>query len=84
MAELGPDTEQVERLVLRIMLLLAGHSPGQQGSVLAELLSLFIVGHHPAIRDDIMELHLRAVRDLIPLTEMEMFPNGLPDGWTKQ
>jgi hypothetical protein len=84
MAELGPDTEQVERLVARIMPLLAGHSPGQQGAVLAELLALFITGHHPAIRAEILELHLQAVHDLIPLTEMEIFPNGLPDGWTKQ
>ena len=78
------DPEQVERIAARIKPLLAGHPPEVQGAALADLLSLFIAGHHPAIRDEMLALHFQAVRDLIPVSEMEMFPNGLPDGWAEQ
>ena len=37
--------------------LLAGRSPEVQGAALLELLSLFIAGHAPELRDDIMALH---------------------------
>ena len=79
-----PYPKLVERLSKRIRPLLAGHSPEIQGAVLADLVSLFIAGHHPAMREEILALHTEAVRKLIPETEKEIFPDGRPEGWDTQ
>lgn len=63
--------------------LLAGHSPQIQGAVLADLLSVFIAGHHPSLREEILALHIETVRALVPETERELFPRGLPKEWER-
>jgi hypothetical protein len=52
--------------------------------VLADLVSLFIAGHHPAFREELLALHIETVRQLIPASEKEIFPDGKPEGWDKQ
>lgn len=53
------------RLVLeiadRIRPLLAGNDPEVQGAILAELTTSWILGHHPAIRGDMLTVHYKAV-----------------------
>jgi hypothetical protein len=82
MSRVGP--RDVEHLSNRIKPLLAGKSPELQGAVLADLLALFIAGHHPGLREEILLLHIEAVRALVEPNEAMMFPDGLPPGWAAQ
>jgi hypothetical protein len=69
-------------IVVAIKPLLAGHNPGVRGAALAELLAPFVAGRHPTVRDEILALHIGAVRQLIPVAEREIFGDGpRPDGW---
>jgi hypothetical protein len=76
-----PRTRTIELLSMKIRPLLAGLSPEVQGGVLADLVSVFIAGHHPELREAMLEMHVDLVRELIPETEKEIFPHGLPEGW---
>jgi hypothetical protein len=71
----------VELLSMKIRPLLAGLPPDVQGCVLADLVSVFIVGHHPELREAMLEMHVDLVRELLPETEKEIFPHGLPEDW---
>lgn len=44
---------------------LAGKPPELQGAVLAELLSMWLAGHQPAIREEMLARHIEHVRPLI-------------------
>jgi hypothetical protein len=74
-------TRTIELLSMKIRPLLAGLSPEVQGGVLADLVSVFIVSHHPELREAMLEMHVDLVRELIPASEKELFPHGLPEGW---
>jgi hypothetical protein len=79
-----PETAEQEAIVAAIKPLLAGQEPAIQGAALAELLAIFLAGHHPAAREEIRAMHISAVRDLVPVAEREMFGDGpRPDGWDK-
>jgi hypothetical protein len=43
---------------------LVGHGPDVQGAALAELLALWLAGHAPGLRDDVLAHHLRMVQEL--------------------
>jgi hypothetical protein len=75
------DAAAVEFLSKRIGPLLARWPPEIQGAVLADLLSVWIAGHHPSLRENLLAAHIDAVRALVPETEKEIFPNGKPEGW---
>lgn len=45
--------------------LFAGKPPHVQGVALAELLSLWLAGHHPAQREDLLILHIDTVWQLV-------------------
>ena len=76
-----PRTRTIELMSTNIRLILAGIPPEVQGGVLAELVSVFIAAHHPELREAMLEMHVDLVRDLIPETEKEIFPHGLPEDW---
>jgi len=61
--------------------MLVGQPSELQGAVLADLLSIFIVGHHPKLRKEVLDLHIEMVHQLIEVNQHLIFPNGLPDGW---
>lgn len=67
------DAKTVEPIVEKICPLLAGHPPEIQSAVLADLLAMFLAGHQgadaPALREEILRLHIATVRDLIPVNE---------------
>jgi hypothetical protein len=65
-----------ETMVAAIKPLIAG--PAIQGAALAELLALFVAGHHPAVRDEILFLHISAVRQSMPVAEHELFGGPRP------
>ena len=77
-----PGIGEQEAIVAGIKPLLAGHHPAIQGGALAELLALWLAGHHPDTRDDLLGLHIDAVRELVPFAEREIFGDGpRPEGW---
>jgi len=43
----------------------AGHDPTMQGAAFAELISMFIAGHHP----EMLAAFINAVRGLVPISE---------------
>lgn len=72
--------KDVQRLVKQIMPILRGKGPDVQGAVLADLASLWVAGHAPVIRDDVMKMHFQAIRDLVPESEKQLFGKaGHPD-----
>jgi len=58
-----------DALIHAIGPLLHGKGPDLQRAVLADLVSRWIVGHHPSQRAHLLTLHVQAVRDLIELKE---------------
>jgi hypothetical protein len=81
-----PDPRDVDRLVQRIKPILAGHPPEIQGGALADLLSMFIAGHHPALREEVLQQTIKTARDLVAPNEQMIFEahGGKPPGWEKQ
>jgi hypothetical protein len=65
--------QEVEALVTAVRPLFAGKPPEVQGAALADLLALWIAGHvahdpaDKAFREELLELHLKTVRALIPI-----------------
>jgi hypothetical protein len=85
-----PEIERMAReassISAQIEPLLHGRGPELQGAVLADLLAMFIAGHHPGLREEILQMHIGAVRGLIPVCEAQIFEQhgGKPEGWSKQ
>lgn len=73
-----PFAAIASRLSLRIRPILAGHHPGVQGAALADLLSVWLAGHHPDMREEVFRVHMELVREMIPQSEKEIFPDGTP------
>lgn len=72
----------VDALVERIIPLLRGQGPDLQGAALADLVSMFFAGHHPAMREEMIGHWLAAMRGLIPINEARQFEHvGKPEGW---
>jgi hypothetical protein len=64
---------EAEKVSKVIQPMLKGRSPEVQGAVLADLLSIFLAGHAPQLREEILTLHIDMVRKLIPESELEIF-----------
>jgi hypothetical protein len=60
-----------QRIVEQVKPLLAGHDPAVQGAALADLLSLWLAGHHPDLRERMLTMLIEGVRALIPFNENE-------------
>lgn len=80
------NPHDVDRIVHRIATKLKGKPPELQGAVLADLLAMFIAGHHPALREEILRLHIDTVRKLIEPNAAMIFERvgGKPEGWDTQ
>jgi hypothetical protein len=63
-----------------IKLILAGNDPGVLGAALADLVSIWVAGHHPDQREKVLVLWLEAVRNMIPTQAEELFG---PAGWPR-
>jgi hypothetical protein len=63
------DVKAVNDIVDRIRPILAGHSPGTQGAVLADLLATFLSGFEgkdqEEFRDSVLTAHIMTVRSLV-------------------
>ena len=58
------DLGRVDQLVQAIKPILFGHHPIEQGAVLAQLIALWVAGHNPEVRDDLLQLFMSNVRAL--------------------
>jgi hypothetical protein len=68
-----------ELLSQQIQAILFGKPRLVQSAVLADLLAIWIAGHEPAVRDEVLMIHLTLVQSLIGPSEQEMFgPAGHP------
>jgi hypothetical protein len=58
-----------KEISLALQLRLKGYPPELQGAVLADLLSIWLAGHAPIVREEILQLHIAHVRELIEINE---------------
>jgi hypothetical protein len=65
-----------DALIHAIGPLLHGKGPDLQRAVLADLVSRWIVGHHPSVRAHLLTQHVQAVRDLIELKQEALSARG--------
>lgn len=63
------DREEVDSAVSEIGGTLAGRPPQLQGAILADLLSMWLAGWNPNVRDEAMSLLLKLARERIPVQE---------------
>jgi hypothetical protein len=86
--EIAARHDESEELVAEIGPILHGHSPDSVGAALGELLAIVIAGHHPDLRESVLEALVKLVKDLTAITVEEMIENGkAPPDWrgaTKQ
>ena len=77
------QAHEVEAIVEAIRPMLAGKTPEVQGAVLADLLAIFLAGHHPELREQLLTMHIEGVRKLIAPNEAAIFAQrgGKPPGW---
>jgi hypothetical protein len=54
-----------EAIAIMIAPMLHGQGPEIQSIVLAELLSMWLIGHHPEVRREALEQHVGLVCDLV-------------------
>jgi hypothetical protein len=59
-------------LVAAIRQMLAGKSVDVQGATLLPLLTMYIAGHAPPLREEILALLIEAVREMVPMVEQEL------------
>lgn len=67
------ESELVLQLVDKIKPILRGHDPSVQGCALCELLSLWLAGHAPDLRDEVLRIHLEQLNELVKLNEKLLF-----------
>lgn len=81
-----PTPDEVSALVARIEPLLHGQGEVLQGAALCDLVAMFVAGHHPALRHEVIEHWIKTMHDLIPINEAMLFKRlgGKPEGWGEQ
>lgn len=80
MTQSPSDIETVRDMVSEIGTILHGKGPAIQGAVLADLLAMWLAGHVAGedteeIRRDLLESHIKVVRELIPENEKVILDN---------
>ncbi len=65
-----------------IQLILKGLHPEIQGAVLADLVSLFLAGHNPKLREEVMAHWLDTMKKMIGPSEQELLErSGKENPW---
>ena len=75
--------DEFDALIHAIGRLLHGKDHDLQRAVLNDLVSRWIMGHHPSQRRQALAMHVQAVRDLIELNEDALATRnrGEPEDW---
>lgn len=94
--EYGPGTQSFRRalqnrsattrealdLSKQIQVILEGKGPIVQGATLIDLVSLWLAGHKPSIRDAVLDNWVKAVKRIVPISEEQIFVDrAKPEGW---
>ena len=75
------DARAIIAISRQIKPYLVGAGAPIQGGVLADLVSLWLAGHHPALREHMLTDFVRVIRELVPISEKEIFGEpGFPKG----
>jgi hypothetical protein len=74
--DLDPIRIEAESLCEEIKRLLASREPDVVGIVLSELVAIFIAGHAPALRKEMLDLHVGLVREIVPIMIETMIEGG--------
>lgn len=77
------ERKLVRHLTEKIGAVLHGQGPAVQGVVLTDLVSMWLAGHPPEIRQESRALFIEMVDSLVPINEemvMESY-GGWPEGW---
>jgi hypothetical protein len=72
-ADIEADIKDAAAIVAAIKPHLAGHPSQVQGAALSELVSILLAGHPDYMREDMLSAHLSCVRNLVPISEHELF-----------
>ena len=76
--------QQISALVKKIRPILAGQAPDVQGGALADLTAIWLAGHPPQIRNDMLDHQLRFIRRLTEVNDHLMFGDaGHPSAATQ-
>jgi hypothetical protein len=75
------DSWTAMELSRKIQPMLSGLGPGAQGVVLADLLSIWLAGHHRDIREEALERWTKLVRDMLPESIGEVYCGEPPEGY---
>ena len=75
--------DDFDALINAIGRLLQGKGEDLQRAVLTDIVSRWIMGHHPSLRRQPLATHVQAVRDLIELNEEALSARnrGEPEDW---
>ena len=75
--------DDFDSLINAIGRLLHGKGADLQRAVLTDIVSRWIMGHHPSLRRQALAMHVQAVRDLIELNEEALSARnrGEPEDW---
>lgn len=65
--------ELSRQISLKLQPMLKGHPPELQGAVLADLTAIWLAGHPPVVREEILQIHVREIRELIMVNEKIIF-----------
>ena len=77
--------DRAEHICNQIVPLLRGQGPDVQGVVLANIVALWLAGHHPALRGEVIKQWSELMHNLVPLAEDDIFGEQVrPEGWEKQ
>jgi hypothetical protein len=78
------NMRQAAALVARCGKVLRGQDPEIVSVALGELASIFFAGFPDYLRGQLLALHIELIRDLIPLSEREIFGAAGHPGNTKE
>lgn len=74
----------VDELYRQIAPLLSGRGPGVQGALLADMVAMWVAGHAPELRDQVLDAHVDLVRRLMVINARAIAKRtGIPE-WSKE
>lgn len=79
--ERATPERRLRELVTGLSITLHGHDSETQGAALAELVAIWLAGHHPDLRAEVRKLWLGLADNLLPIIEQEVLENAGVKSW---
>jgi hypothetical protein len=67
------NSKRASAIVEMIKPMLADQRPDIQSAVLADLLAIWLAGHAPQVREEVLAIHLKLMRPMIAVNERMIF-----------